>query len=189
MKIYTKTGDKGQTRLVGGSEVSKTDPRLEAYGTVDELNASLALVMTELLKTPIQALKRSQDSLLKVQNELFNIGSHLACETKDLHDKLPSVHQGQIEALEDWIDELEAELPPLRQFILPGGSELAARLHLARTVCRRAERACAFVESTASQIETSKVYLNRLSDLLFVLSRYCNLKLGHSDVIWDKDPS
>lgn len=189
MKIYTKTGDKGRTRLVGGSEVSKTDPRLEAYGTVDELNASLGLVLTELLKHPHQAFKSSQESLLRVQNELFNIGSHLACETKDLHEKLPSVHQGQIEALENWIDTLEAELPPLRQFILPGGSELSARLHLARTICRRAERACVFVESTAIQIETSKIYLNRLSDLLFVFSRYCNLKLGHNDVTWNKDPS
>jgi cob(I)alamin adenosyltransferase len=188
MKIYTKTGDSGQTRLVGGTEVSKTDPRLEAYGTVDELNASLSLVMTEFLKHPLSSFKDSQSLMLKVQNELFNIGSHLACETESLHNKLPAVHELQVQSLELWIDKLEAELPPLKQFILPGGSELSARLHLARTICRRAERACAFVASEAPQISVAKVYLNRLSDLLFVLSRFCNLQLGHSDVPWNKDP-
>lgn len=174
---------------MGGTEVSKTDPRLEAYGTVDELNSSLALVLVELQNHPLPNFKDSQDSLLRVQNELFNIGSHLACESKSLHEKLPAVHQGQVDALEAWIDQLESELPPLKQFILPGGTEVSARLHLARTICRRAERACAFVSSDVPEIAISKIYLNRLSDLLFVLSRFCNLKLGHSDVTWNKDPS
>jgi cob(I)alamin adenosyltransferase len=178
-KIYTKTGDRGQTSLVGGTRVFKTDQRLEAYGTLDELNSLLGVVLSQLDK--IDAIA---ERLRSVQNNLFNIGSHLACEDDQLRKTLPHLSSDAIGELERDMDTWEAQLPALRNFILPGGSRLAAHTHLARTVCRRAERAT--VSLGASVAEDHMIYLNRLSDWLFLLARFFNHRLQIADVPWQK---
>jgi cob(I)alamin adenosyltransferase len=178
MKIYTKTGDDGSTGLVGGKRVAKNDARIECYGTVDELNAALgiAAVVTSL---PLL------DALRAIQAELFVIGSHLATpEEKRATSALPPLRADSIARLEKEMDAADAQLPRLRHFILPGGCELAARLHLARTVCRRAER---LVVAFAGQHVVEReivVYLNRLSDWCFVQARLANHQAGVADVLW-----
>ncbi len=182
MKIYTKTGDSGQTSLVGGQRVSKSDSRLEAYGTVDELNAILGLLISHLehhAPTFDSALK----TLNQTQNILFHVGSHLACNDEKTKAGLPQLQTPWVETYEKAIDSMSAELPTLKEFILPGGTAAACWCHLGRTVARRAERACVALQDTAPLIIQ---LLNRLSDYLFVLARYCNFKLGHSDVTWKK---
>lgn len=175
MKIYTKTGDAGMTGLVGGERVAKSDPRIEAYGTVDELNAALGLAVTSA-EAPTAA------RLGVIQNELFTLGSHLATpEGSARRSTLPTIEPGWITRLEGEIDLAEAELPPLRQFILPGGSVPAAHLHLARTICRRAERCCVGLASCPAGVVT---YLNRLSDWLFVMARLQNHAKKVADVPW-----
>ena len=179
MKIYTKTGDDGSTGLFGGGRVLKSDPRIECYGTVDELNAALGLAgavpeSAELVK-----------ALHAVQCDLFAIGSHLATpEDNRNRSALPPLDEGLPARLESEIDTAEAQLSPLRQFILPGGTETAARLHLARTICRRAERL--LVDFAASQpvAPVILVYVNRLSDWLFVQARMANHRAGVGDVPW-----
>ncbi len=181
MKIYTKTGDDGSTGLFGGPRVSKDDPRIEAYGTVDELNAVLGMVRVEPLPIEIDAL------LSQVQNELFDIGAELA--TPDPVDLgLTMLGDAQVAVLEAAIDWHETSLPVLRQFIIPGGSRGAAALHLARTVCRRAERRVITLAALPGQniSEWVVIYLNRLSDLLFVLARVVNHQAGSGDVAWRK---
>lgn len=176
MKIYTKTGDKGSTSLLGGTRVSKADRRLEAYGTVDELNAIIGLLtVSDKGSTPL---------LKSIQNRLFNIGSTLALE-KEVSFEVPYVEEEDIEKLEQSIDSMNEELPKLTAFVLPGGNEASARSHLARTVCRRAERRVVALED--SKFERAVRYLNRLSDYFFVLSRYYLLKSGLQDVEWNKD--
>lgn len=178
MKIYTRTGDTGQTGLLGGGRVSKHSLRIEAYGTVDELNAMLGMVRAE--KPPA----RIDQIVEHVQNELFVVGAALATPSPE------GAHYGALEdhhilRLEEMIDLCEADLAPLRQFVLPGGSPAAAALHVARAVCRRAERRV--VELTAAGENVSPkivVYLNRLSDLLFVLARAANAHDGIADVAW-----
>jgi cob(I)alamin adenosyltransferase len=189
-QIYTKTGDKGQTRLVGGCLVSKTDPRVDAYGTVDELNSQLGLVQFNLKKNlhletnPLEGLNLLSEEIHQIQNILFNVGSLLACEDEALSQKLPQVTENQILALEKAIDRMSTKLPPLKNFILPDGSELACWFHLARTTCRRAER------NSAKHLETWNEicfrYLNRLSDYFFVAARYSNFLSGLEDKIWEK---
>jgi cob(I)alamin adenosyltransferase len=180
MKIYTKTGDDGTTGLIGGDRVRKCDPRIECYGTVDEVNAALgwAAVVADSVLAPL---------LRTVQNELFVIGSHLAMpEEGSMQVHLPPLDDSMVHRLEMQIDSAEAELAPLREFILPGGSELAARLHIARTVCRRAERLLVDFAMDRPVPGIIVTYLNRLSDWLFVQARAANHRAGVSDVPWVK---
>jgi cob(I)alamin adenosyltransferase len=183
-KIYTRTGDKGTTRLVDGSCVEKFNPRVEAYGTVDELNSYLGLVRSHL-KEHHEVL--SLDSTLeKIQNELFNIGSLLATEKEETFKMLPLITAEQIEFIEKRIDELTVQLPELRNFILPAGHSLSAHLHVARTMCRRSERRSAEVGVADDRYALSLQYLNRLSDYLFVAARWVNHKMNFAEVLWKK---
>ncbi len=181
MKIYTKTGDSGETGLYAGPRVRKDDARIEAYGTVDELNAVLGLARCEALLGEIDAL------VGQIQNELFDLGAELA--TPDPAKRGTNlITSKQVESLERAIDKFDAQLPPLKTFILPGGSRGAAWLHLARTVCRRAERrTVTLMENEPGKISNNVlIYLNRLSDLLFVLARAVNQSAGQADVEWKK---
>lgn len=178
MKIYTKTGDDGSTGLVGGGRVSKADARIEFYGTVDELNACLGLAA-------VAAGPELLAELRTVQSDLFTIGSHLATPHDSPHrGSLPPLEESIVARLEARIDSSAAQLPPLRNFILPGGGELAARLHLARTVCRRAERLVVALRSHEPVPELIVRYLNRLSDWLFTEARVANHAQQIPDVIW-----
>ncbi|MGZ3771619.1 MAG: cob(I)yrinic acid a,c-diamide adenosyltransferase [Bdellovibrio sp.] len=183
-KIYTRTGDKGTTRLVDGSCVEKFNPRVEAYGTVDELNSSLGVVRAALNTYPELM---SLDSILeKVQNELFNIGSLLATEKDEVFKRLPAIREEQIVFIEKQIDELSEKLPELHNFILPAGHTVAAALHVSRTCCRRSERSSAEIAVKDERYTPTLQYLNRLSDFLFVAARWVNMKTGHNDVLWKK---
>ena len=180
MKIYTKTGDAGQTSLIGGDRVEKDHPRLATYGTVDELNAHLGLSRAALATT-----SDALDALLgQIQNELFDLGAELA--TPDPSKQVCCVRDTSIARLEAAIDQWEGTLPPLKQFILPAGTEAAARLHVARCVCRRCERELAALAREQSIRPEPMVYLNRLGDLLFVLARVANHQAGLPDVPWQK---
>lgn len=196
-KIYTKTGDEGETSLVGGQRVRKDHLRLEAYGTVDELNAVLGVVSSRVHLTGNEANMKQDCQKIEawlelIQNELFSIGSQLACEDEKLRLSLPNIRAGQIERLEHQIDECTQVLPELKNFILPKGSEDSALFHLARTVCRRAERKAVALKAetelaTAQETLTLVVrYLNRLSDWLFVLARYTNFRQGQPEIKWQK---
>jgi cob(I)alamin adenosyltransferase len=182
LRIYTRTGDKGETGLFGGQRVGKDDLRVEAYGTVDELNALLGLAATKSGSEGLGPL------IARLQNELFDLGSDLATpqENGETHGKItvPRVTADQVANLETEIDGLEAELSPLRQFILPGGTELAAILHFARTVCRRAERRAVALARSENVNPEAIRYLNRLSDLLFVMARFANAQKNVTDVPW-----
>jgi cob(I)alamin adenosyltransferase len=187
-KVYTKGGDKGETSLVGGARVSKGDLRLEAYGTLDELNSVLGIIAARAVALPrgefsSHALAR----LLRTQNNLFNLGSRLACEDADMRAKLPAANPTLVSELERDMDQWENELTPLRNFILPGGSELSSFAHLARTVCRRAERLTVRLADEAEVENEAVVFLNRLSDWLFTLSRKFNELAGIADVEWSKN--
>ncbi|MBI2823204.1 MAG: cob(I)yrinic acid a,c-diamide adenosyltransferase [Planctomycetia bacterium] len=182
MKIYTKTGDAGQTGLFGGPRVRKDSLRIEAYGTVDELNAALGLARTETLPPDIDAI------LARVQNELFELGAELASPDAQAMGTATLGH-AQITVLETAIDRHEALLTPLKQFILPGGTRGASLVHLARTVCRRAERRLVALAAAESISPHLVVYLNRLGDLLFVLARGINHAEGKADVPWQKPPA
>jgi cob(I)alamin adenosyltransferase len=196
-KIYTKGGDKGETSLFGGSRVSKGHRQIEMYGSIDELNAVIGLCVSELTgtsKNNESSAPRIANLLKNVQNELFNIGSHLACGDDKLRVHLPALSTDLTHNLENEIDAFTDALPELREFILPGGSMDAAFLHLARTVCRRAERELVrFQESDTDPSETTHlaassavVFLNRLSDYLFVASRMINHDLKVSETKWQK---
>lgn len=175
MKLYTKRGDDGGTDLFAGGRTNKTDPRIHAIGEVDETNATLGLAISVCDTGEIKGI------LLQVQPRLFDLGADLASPDPA---KARRVTQAHIIKLEDHIDAVCEQLPEMKHFILPGGSELAARLHLARTVCRRAERACVAVHANDPHVHDAIVYLNRLSDLLFALARAANLKAGIDDVPW-----
>lgn len=181
MKIYTKTGDDGTTGLFGGGRVRKSDARIECYGTVDELNAALGVAKVVAGEDEIgQAISR-------VQNELFVVGSHLSTpEDSPSTRSLPVLDDAMIGRLEMEIDSAEAELPALRNFILPGGGELGARLHFARTVCRRAERVLVDFSMDRPVSGTILTYMNRLSDWLFVMARLANKRAGVADIPWEK---
>ncbi|HEX4124241.1 MAG TPA: cob(I)yrinic acid a,c-diamide adenosyltransferase [Tepidisphaeraceae bacterium] len=183
MKIYTRTGDKGTTGLIGGSRVSKSDPRIECTGDIDELNAAIG-VATAALGAEHRALA---DALGTVQNELFVLGALVAAPHPTPTAKaLPELDETMITRLEMQMDAADAELPPLKQFILPGGGEVAARLHFARTVCRRAERQLVRFSQDRPVPPLSVIYLNRLSDWLFVQARWANHREGIADVPWVK---
>jgi cob(I)alamin adenosyltransferase len=179
VKIYTKTGDSGETGLLGGARVSKAAPRVSAYGDVDELNAWIGLVRSTKPDDRLNAM------LDRIQRELFAIGARLADPTGAVADRVAkaSVTSDDVTRLEGWIDELEGELPPLRRFILAGGTPSAASLHVARTVCRRAERAVVALGPDAVERDVL-VYLNRLSDLLFVMARAANHRSGIAESEW-----
>ena len=187
-KVYTKIGDKGQTALVGGDMVSKSHERIEAYGTVDELNAVLGLVQSFLSNSGLSEEEQADFaiSLHRIQNHLFNIGADLATPKEHRWENMIRVGNTDIDWLEQCIDSLNDTLPPLTEFILPGGSHLSAFLHQGRTVCRRAERCCTRL-TEAEQIDLGPLqYLNRLSDYLFVASRWVNQKENHKEEMWQK---
>jgi cob(I)alamin adenosyltransferase len=187
LKIYTKTGDRGETSLFGGKRVSKNDPRIEAYGTVDELNSVIGIVRSVLSShLGVPGSKRSIKSLDmilgKIQNSLFVLGADLAAPGNIKSNAIRRISSKDCIALEKLIDEIEVQLPTLKSFVIPGGSKEAALLHFARTVCRRAERHVVAIRKETS--EHTIIFLNRLSDLLFVLARYANIIAGVKDVPW-----
>ncbi len=182
MKIYTRTGDKGHTGLWGGKRISKDSIRIQAYGTVDECNAVIGLATSVLPEEKAYASLKAM--LRQIQNDLFVVGADLASEI-DI-ENVTRVASENIEQLEQWIDELEESLPPLTQFILPGGTTLASYLHLARTVCRRSERWAVRLKHQEEINTAVMLYLNRLSDFLFVAARYANHLNDTPDVPWAK---
>ena len=186
-RIYTRMGDGGQTRLVGGQAVGKDDLRIECYGTVDELNAFIGLARrtAEGEAGGTQQLAQFSGVLKRVQHELFNLGSILATLPDDVHPKQPRITAADIAQLEREIDEANEELEPLRSFVLPGGSRLDAELHVCRTVCRRAERLLVGLGREQDVPAETIQYLNRLSDALFVWSRWVNHVIGASETLWE----
>jgi len=181
MKIYTRTGDQGDTGLFGGGRVSKSHPRVEAYGEVDELNAAIGLARS------IELMPRIDEVLVPLQRDLFAIGALLATPDRDkMKGQLEkaSIDEARIRELERAIDQGDSELEPLRSFILPGGTPKAAALHVARTVCRRAERRVIAISPEEGIPPIVVVYLNRLSDLLFTLARVANARAGAGEVTW-----
>jgi DNA adenine methylase len=187
-KIYTKAGDKGQTRLVGGQKVAKDSPRLECYGTVDELSSCLGLARAALEQPQAPAGAAELNGVLRrIQNELFNLGSELATLPADLHPKQPVVQARHVQALEHEIDAWNEHLPHLESFILPGGGFVASYLHLARTICRRAERLAVALAATEPLGEQVIPYLNRLSDALFVMSRHASRLYGEPEPLWEPE--
>jgi cob(I)alamin adenosyltransferase len=179
MKIYTKTGDSGETGLLAGGRVSKDNARIEAYGTIDELNAALGLVRSERLPPEVE------QTLERVQNELFAVGAELATPEAERHG-LTLLNEQHTELLERDIDNLEAGLPPLKNFILPAGSRAACLLHLARGLCRRGERRIVALAANPQTPVSPRIliYVNRLSDYLFVAARFVNVQSHTEEVIW-----
>ncbi|HEX8618516.1 MAG TPA: cob(I)yrinic acid a,c-diamide adenosyltransferase [Thermoanaerobaculia bacterium] len=177
MKIYTRTGDEGLTSLFGGARVAKNDARIEAYGTLDELNSHVGVARSSLIPGETDAV------LHQVQHDLFEIGAHLASPGTS---RFPGVDPQRIEELETAIDTMERELEPLRNFVLPAGSAPAAQLHVARTVCRRAERLVVALHDDSPATLSTIAYLNRLSDYLFVAARFANRRAGVDDVPWKR---
>lgn len=181
MKIYTKTGDTGETALFGGERVSKTHPRVEAYGDIDELNAAIGLARS------IELMPRIDEVLVPLQRDLFSIGALLATPDREKmkrHLEKARIDDGRIAELEHAIDDCDRELEPLKAFIIPGGTPKSAALHVARTVCRRAERRVIALIPGDEVPAIVVVYLNRLSDLLFTLARVANHRAGAGEVTW-----
>jgi cob(I)alamin adenosyltransferase len=179
-KVYTRTGDDGTTSLGGGQRVRKDTLRIEAYGTVDEANSAIGLARAFGLSADVDA------ALAKIQNELFHLGSDLCILEEDKTRRpVPRVEQRHVDALEALMDRLSEDLPPLENFVLPGGALGAAQLHVARTVCRRAERVVVALSREEAVGPAVVLYLNRLSDALFVMARYENKRRGMADVLWD----
>ena len=178
MKIYTKTGDEGQTSLLGGSRVPKHHLRIETYGTVDELNSFLGLLRDQL-KDEDQVKQ-----IIRIQEQLFTIGSHLATEPGKHNIKLPEVHPEEVDYLEESIDLMNEVLPEMRNFVLPGGHPAVSTCHVVRCVCRRAERLAVHLSEEAEVNPLILKYLNRLSDFLFVLSRKITLDVGAAEIPW-----
>src|SRR5574338_87389 len=172
MKIYTKTGDAGKTSLIGGTKVLKSDPRIEAYGTVDELNSYIGLVSDFCNDETAKVI------LKEIQDRLFTIGAELACDPKkDTKVPIPDLHESDVELLEKEMDRMDAELPRMKNFILPGGLPAVSFMHVARCVCRRAERCCVNLMETEGGVNPLIIkYINRLSDYLFMLARYTGMK-------------
>jgi cob(I)alamin adenosyltransferase len=178
MKIYTKTGDKGQTSLIGGTRVSKADLRIDTYGTVDELNAYIGLVRDQAINI------ERRDVLKEIQDRLFTMGAILASEPEQAKKAIPDLHESDITLLENQMDEMTETIPPLRAFVLPGGHPSVSFCHVARTVCRRAERLVILLNDSEPLDPLVIRYLNRLSDFLFVLSRKMTQELGTEEVTW-----
>jgi cob(I)alamin adenosyltransferase len=186
-RVYTRTGDDGRTALVGGERVPKDDPRIAAYGEVDELNSVVGLARALLAEPPYKgrvAARHLDETLAFIQQELFDLGSELATPPEAEYEGMLHVGEQQVARLEAFIDELQGDLEPLKSFVLPGGGTAGASLHLARTVCRRAERLVTpLVREQQASAWTAR-YLNRLSDLLFVQSRWIARKTGKTETLW-----
>ena len=182
MKIYTKSGDTGKTSLFGGKRVRKNNLRIECYGTIDELNAAIGVAAAETEHSDIK------QKLIRIQNYLFDAGSDLAApiDASKVHGSIPRIDRSYIEELELMIDEMEEKLDPLKSFILPGGSKCSAFLHLARTICRRAERNITSLSEIENIGTDILIFTNRLSDLLFVFARSANKAEDLSDISWKK---
>jgi cob(I)alamin adenosyltransferase len=178
LKIYTKKGDDGETSLFGGGRVSKNSPRIEACGAVDELNAQLGIVLSLEPQPDISVI------IERIQGDLFTLGADLATPPSVESARILRINEVHIRELEKTIDKLEALLKPLQSFVLPGGSHVSAHLHAARTICRRAERRIVQLSRTEPAGAPTIAYVNRLSDLLFVLARYANSLEGRSDITW-----
>lgn len=178
MKIYTKTGDRGETALFGGERVPKDAMRIEAYGSVDELNSLLGVIQSAGPEKVLASI------IQKLQNQLFELGADLATPIAHHSPLIPRIKLSHAKGLEKFIDRLESELPPLKSFILPGGGVIASHLHLARTVCRRAERTVVRLSRNEDIGDAVIVYLNRLSDLLFVMARFAAVRSGTDEVKW-----
>lgn len=190
-KVYTRTGDAGQTRLAGGQQVWKDCLRVEAYGTVDELNASIGLVRAmnaESLATSPASTQLEED-LRWVQNKLFDVGSILATAPGQTFNNMPTVTAKDVTKLERMIDRCQKDLAPLKEFILPGGGKVSATLHQARTICRRAERVCIRLTREETVGAELNKYLNRLSDALFVLARWVAKTQGEPEFLWERESS
>lgn len=187
-RVYTRTGDTGETALVGGRRVPKDSPRIEAYGTVDELNAviGLARVFNAERKKSGRRHRWLDEVLRRLQNELFDLGSELATPDDAAYEGMFRVGAEQVTALERLMDECQKELAPLKSFVLPGGGPVGAFLHQARTVCRRAERRVLELSRVEEIGEWPLKYVNRLSDLLFVLSRWVGKHLGETEYLWQR---
>lgn len=189
-RVYTRTGDDGQTALVGGRRVPKDDPRIASYGDVDELNSVLGMVRAHLAAPPYTepaaaaASGQLDEVLAFLQQELFDLGSELATPPEDAYEGMKTMGPEQIERLETFIDALQPDLKPLESFVLPGGGSAGAGLHLARTVCRRAERVATALVRDGQTTPWTARYLNRLSDLLFVQSRWIAAATGHQETLW-----
>ena len=181
MKVYTRRGDRGETDLFGGSRVAKDDPRVEAYGAVDELNAVIGVAAAASPHEDVRAL------CAEIQSRLFDLGSYLATPDAKRRERsgVPEIEAADVERLEEELDRFDEELEPLKRFILPGGGPGSAAFHVARTVCRRAERRCVALARDAELDESALGYLNRLSDLLFTIARLENRRAGVADVEWE----
>ena len=185
-KVYTRTGDKGTTGLADGSRINKDNIRIESYGVIDELNSILAICRQSLNNLPINDAQLLDKWLFAIQNDLFNVGSDLATPINSRRENMILVNQEEVTILEKMIDFCQESLPPLKEFVLPGGTLLNSYFHLARTVCRRAERNIVTLSREEKINEFVIPYVNRLSDLLFVLSRWVQSKCGQPEVTWDK---
>lgn len=187
-KVYTRGGDKGKTSLVGGDRVRKDHIRIESYGTVDELNAIIGLIRTfnNRSESPEAVRARIDQQLHRVQNDLFNVGADLATPAEKRWEGMRRVHTDDVTRLEGWIDGLNDELEPLKEFILPGGGPVGAFFHQARTVCRRAERITVALAEQEEDIDTIMGYLNRLSDYLFVAGRWAAKYHEEDEFLWDR---
>lgn len=188
-RVYTRTGDDGQTGLVGGKRIAKDDLRIASYGEVDELNSVIGVVRTILAEAPYGGTadaERIDGVLAFLQQELFDLGSQLATPPESEYEGMIRITPEAIARLEGWMDELSADLPELKSFVLPGGGAAAAQLHVARTVCRRTERTVTTLVRRGDTPPETARYLNRLSDLLFVQSRWIAIATGHGEVLWQK---
>jgi cob(I)alamin adenosyltransferase len=178
MKVYTKTGDSGTTGLLGGTRLLKSDLRIEAYGTLDELNSHMGMVRDQKVNQGIST------DLIEIQNTLFVIGSHLASDPEKSKVVIPDIEENKITNLETWIDGMEEELPTMKNFVLPGGHVSVSAGHIARCVCRRAERLAIQLSSQSHVDKNIIIYLNRLSDYLFVLCRWMTKEVDAEEVPW-----
>lgn len=186
-RVYTRTGDKGMTGLVGGTRVPKDAPRIESYGTIDELNSAIGLARAfNRAERPSPARKRLEAILERVQNELFDLGSELATPPEAAYEGMFRVDADAVRALERLIDECQTDLAPLQSFVLPGGGKVSGFLHLARTICRRAERDILRLGRREDVGEHVVPYVNRLSDLLFVLARWIGKQNGEPEPLWER---
>jgi cob(I)alamin adenosyltransferase len=185
-RVYTRQGDAGETALAGGQRVPKDGPRIAAYGTVDELNAFIGAARAAADDPRVAQLSAI---LLRVQHELFNLGSILATLPEDVHPKQARITDAEVARLESEMDAMNEDLPPLRSFVLPGGSRLNAELHICRTVCRRAERTCVALARAESVPPEAVRYLNRLGDALFVWSRWACHVTGTPEILWEPNQS
>lgn len=178
MKVYTKKGDSGTTQLVGGNRVSKSELRIDAYGTVDELNSFIGLLRDQ------EASSNKTEELLEIQDRLFTLGSHLATDASGTKMKLPELSPDDVAKLESWIDAMELTLVPMKSFVLPGGHQAVSTSHICRCVCRRAERLVVQLDENDVTPPLAISYLNRLSDYLFVLSRWLTKETGAHEQPW-----